>query len=297
MRVVGAMAWGGDPRKMDHALATYSSEFLGMMREVSPLPATPPDLETLSRRLGLRPDELARMPGSAAFYGSFYGDPHGTSRELWRTVFDPAGHFRAVADAPGRDRLVQDFARAIQGGAFFAGVLLLLVARLAQRHPEVGASLNRAVSVMQGWSARGVMKVPSDKTLFSAWTEWRHLAPLWAAFGAEFQQVRALGFAPFAAGLETLHDPVRLRQTIRHAKWFRSFAVSFSSKRNGDPLIPPGEALQIIADVEALEPDLPPLPPDDLAAAKAHRAPTRKGAVADVVGNGGGVVSGLFNEP
>lgn len=125
------------------------------------------------------------MPGSAAFYGSLHGDPVGTSRELWRTVFGPIGHYRAVADAPGRERLVQDLARAIQGGAFHACVLLNLVAKLAKRHPEVGPSLNRAVAVMRGWKARGVMRglmeIPSGKTLFTAWTEWRHLAPLWAA--------------------------------------------------------------------------------------------------------------------
>jgi hypothetical protein len=216
------------------------------------------------------------MPGSAAFYGSFYGDPYGTSRELWRTVFDPAGHFRAVADAPGRDRLVQDFARAIQGGAFFAGVLLLLVAKLAQRHPEVEPSLNRAVSVMRGWSDRGLMEVPSDRTLFAAWTNWRRLAPLWAAFGGEFQQARAPGFTPYAAGLEALHDPVRLKSILRHAMWFRSFAVSFIPKGAPAPLIPPNEALQIVADVEELEPDLAPLSPDDLTAAKEHWAPNRK---------------------
>ena len=95
------------------------------------------------------------MPGSAAFYGSLHGDPVGTSRELWRTVFGPIGHYRAVADAPGRERLVQDLARAIQGGAFHACVLLNLVAKLAKRHPEVGPSLNRAVAVMRGWKARG----------------------------------------------------------------------------------------------------------------------------------------------
>ena len=42
------------------------------------------------------------------------------------------------------------------------------------------------------------------------------------------------------------------------------------------PLVPPGKALLVTADVEELEPYLPPLPPDDLAAAMAYRAPTRK---------------------
>jgi hypothetical protein len=216
------------------------------------------------------------MPGSAAFYAVLYGDPAGTSRELWRTVFDPIGHFRTIADAPGRDRVVQDLARAIESGAFLAGVLLMLVAKLAQRHPEVGASLNRAVTVMRGWSARGLMKVPSDRTLFFAWERWRHLAPLWVAVTGEVQQARSPGRTLFAAHLEVLHDPVRLKRMLGDAKWFRSFAVSFIPERATAPLIPPGKALRIIAEVEEVEPELTPLPPDDLAAAKAYRAPTRK---------------------
>ena len=92
----------------------------------------------------------------------------------------------------------------------------------------------------------------------------------------ELLDARNAGFTADAAGLEAVHDPVRLRRILGDAKWFRSFAVSFSPKRNGDPLIPPGKALRIIADVKELEPDLPPLPPEDLAAAKAYQAPNRK---------------------
>jgi len=129
------MAWGGERRKLDHALATFSSEWLGILREVSSQPTLSPDLEVLSRRLGLSVSELACMPASAAFYRTFFADPSGVSMELWRRVFDPSGHFRAVADAPGRDQLIQDFAAAIRSGAFLAGVQLTLVAKLAQQHP------------------------------------------------------------------------------------------------------------------------------------------------------------------
>jgi hypothetical protein len=108
------------------------------------------------------------------------------------------------------------------------------------------------------------------------WTRWRHLAPLWAAYAVELLNAGNAGFTADAAGLEAVHDPVRLGRVLGSAKWFRTFAVSFIPERAKAPLVPPGKALRIIADVEELEPDLPPLPPDDLAAAKAYRAPTRK---------------------
>ena len=127
---------------------------------------------------------------------------------------------------------------------------------------------------MEAWPARCVRKLPSD--LIDVWTRWRHLAPLWAAYAAELLEAGNAGFTADAAGLEAVHDPVRLRRILGGAKWFRSFAVSFVPERAKAPLVPPGKALLVTADVEELEPYLPPLPPDDLAAAMAYRAPTRK---------------------
>jgi hypothetical protein len=276
MRLIVALAWGGEPRKMDRALATLAAEGLGVLTELNKLPIAALDLPALSRLLDLRMDELVRMPGAPTFYRSYFTDPARSFRELEQNVFVPAGHYLAVADAPERDRVLEELERAFNRGGCFAGVQLMLIATIARHHPEMSASLNRAIAVMEAWPARGARKIPSDRTLWEVWTKWRRLAPLWAAYAVELLNAGNLGFTADAAGLEAVHDPIRRRRILSGAKWFRSFAVSFSSKRNGDPLIPPGEALRIIADVEELEPDLPPLPPDDLAAAKAYQAPNRK---------------------
>jgi hypothetical protein len=262
---------------MERALATLASEGLGILIELNKQPPRAAlDLPALSRLLNLGVDELARMPGAPTFYRSYFVDPDRSTRELAHRVFGPAGHFLAVADAPGRERVVMELERAISRGAYLAGALLTLVATIARHHPEMTASLNRAIAVMEAWPGRGVRELPSDRTLWKIWTRWRHLAPLWAAYAAELLDAGNAGFTADAAGLEAVHDPVRLERILGSAKWFRTFAVSFSSKRNGDPLIPPGKALRIIADVEELEPDLPPLLPDDLAAAKAYQPPNRK---------------------
>jgi hypothetical protein len=121
------------------------------------------------------------------------------------------------------------------------------------------------------------MAVPSEGKLWAAWKDWRHLALLWAAVTGGVQQAQAPGFTPHAAGMEALHDPARLREMLSHAVWFRSFAISFVPERATAPLIPPEGALQIVADVEEIEPNLAPLPPEDLAAATVgYRAPTKK---------------------
>jgi hypothetical protein len=276
LRVTAGMVWGGDQRRMNHALVTYAAELMADLRDAAEQPMRPTTLEALGQQLGIPPAELARMPGAATFYTSFFGEPEDTSRALYQTVFEPAGHLRSVAEAPGSQQLLLDYTKAVQGGAFYAGTMLLLVAMLAQRHPEVPASINRAIAIMEGWSARGLMRLPSDRTLLSAWKNWRHLAPLWAADAGAFQHARATKLSDFSAGLEAMLEPARLSRMLGEAKWFRSFATTFVPEHASAPLVPAGDALEIIAKAPEEEPCFAPLPPADLEAALRYRAPTRK---------------------
>ncbi len=276
LRFLAGSVWGGDPRKMNRALAIYSSELLGLLREVSRQPAPPVTLEALSQQMGIPAAELARMPGSAVFYTSFFAEPVATARALDERVFEPIGHFRTVAEAPGSEQLLLEYSRSFRDGAFYAGTMLALTATLERRHPDIPASLNRSIAILEGWKARGLMRLPSDRTLLSAWKTWRHVAPLWAAFSVEFQDARTSGLSNFAAGLETLQDPVRLGHLLGCAKWFRRFAISFMPERAAAPLIPPAEALEIICHASEEEPSLAALPEADLAAARSYQAPTRK---------------------
>ncbi len=276
LRIVAGFVWGGDRRKMDLALATYSSELLGILREVAREPMQPTTLAALAQRLGLSPAELSRMPGCAVFYTSFFAQPGAAARALDERVFEPVGHFRAAAEAPGSERLVRDYAKAVEGGAFHAGVLLLLVAMLAHCHPDVPASLNRALAILGRWRERRLMHLPSERALLQGWKAWRHVAPLWAAFGAEFQDARRGSLSDFAAGLEALQDPARLGRVLGHAKWFRRFATTFVPEHASGPLIPPGLALQIVCDAPEEEVPFAPLPEADVEAARRYQAPTRK---------------------
>ena len=276
LRFIAGSIWAGDRRKMDRALATYSSELLAILRDVAEQPAAPVTMETLGNRLGIAPAELTRMPGSAAFYTSFFTQSREATQSVFQNVFEPSGHFRTVAEAPGSQQLVLDYGKALQGGAFYAGLLLIIVAMLAQRHPELPPSLRRAIAVLEGWSARGLMQLPSDRTLISAWKNWRHVAPLWAAYAGEFQDARASNLSSFAAGLEALQDPVRLGRLLGHAKWFRTFGTSFIPEHATAPLIPPGDAVEIIAKAAEEMPPLAPLPPADVEVVRNYRAPTNK---------------------
>jgi hypothetical protein len=276
IRFLAGLVWGNDPRRMNRALATYTSELMGILREVARQPAPPVTLEGLGRRLAIPPAELARMPGSAAFYTSFFAQPDTTYRLLDETVFDPIGHFRTVAEAPSSEQLLIDFTKAVQGGAFYAGIMLALVTMLKLRHPEIPASLNRAIAILESLKARGLMSLPSDRTLLTAWKNWRHMAPLWAALTGSVQAAQSDGLCGFSAGLETLQDPARLGRVLGHAKWFRSFATTFVPDHATAPLIPEAEALQIITGAPEMEPPLSGLARIDLEVAQSYQAPTRK---------------------
>jgi hypothetical protein len=217
------------------------------------------------------------MPGASLFFESYFSQPEENIRAVMAGIFEPAGSFRAVAQARGSRQMLLDYERAAAGGAFFSGVLLSIIAVLARHHTETPASLNRALAVTQGWSKRGLMRVPTERTLLDEWQNWRHVAPLWAAVIGNQQLAQGHGLlSPFGASLEVLLDPARLRQIIGNARWFRNFAGSFVPQHGREVLIPLDISLPIVADVNEIEPPLAPLPPDDLAAAKRYRAPTRK---------------------
>jgi hypothetical protein len=271
MRVIVVLVWGGKPRRMDQALATISAEGLGVLHELSKRPIRPLDLQALSRAMDLPINELARMPGARAFYQGYFTHPAHSATQLWDSVFDPNGHFLQLVSAPAWDTLLSELNRTTERDGFFAGMLLFVVARLAERHPETPASLNRAIAVLKAAWGPGTQKLPSN--LLQIWKRWRHLAPLWAAYNMEVQDAQALGFTSDAAALEAVHDPKRLKRILGMSKWFQRFAESFAADRARGALIPPGKALQIVADADEVKPEFKLLLPEDLAAARAYHAP------------------------
>lgn len=276
LRFNAALAWEGDPSKLNQTLSTFSAKIMGSLRNQWSTGDTPRDLRAMARKMNISEDNLARMPQVQKYYLPFFTQPLRTFLRLRRKVFAPAGHYGAVADAPGAERLTEDFELACRQAGKCAGTLLSLVAILDRHHPGVPATLNRAIAIMQSWSTRGLTDVPVDRTIKTYWLRWRHVAPLWASSIGNVQQAQACELPSFEATLEFLHDPVRLQTMVAHAKWFRSFATSHVSENAKYPIIPDLEAMRIIADVAERSPPLAPLSDADLEAAKRYRAPTNK---------------------
>lgn len=276
MHLLAAFVWGGNKRKMDHALATYSSEFLGIWTEWPDRRKAPVTVAAVAKQVGVEPEELLRMPRSAAFAATALSDPQGARRTLDAAVFKPAGHFRSVAEAPGSIKLLEDYENAANGGAMLAGTVLLLTAIMAQHHPDLPASQSRSIEIIESMFGRGEMAAFSGRTIKHFWKEWRHVAPLWAAVTGNIQIMQQQGFTPHAAGIETLQSPESLGRVIAHAKWFHEFATTFIPARGQGPIIDPKDVVAIISSIPAEAPPLARLRPVDVKAARAYRAPTVK---------------------
>lgn len=166
MQWVAALVWGGDTRKQNHALATFAAKLIATLRDVPDQRPRPGDLHELANKMGISPGEIARMPGSRHFFSSYFSEPLQNLRAVVRTIFEPAGSIRAVADAPGRDRLLHDYKQALEGGAFLARAQLWYVAILHQCYPDIPASLNRAGAILAGlfdpWSDESAYRADPD---------------------------------------------------------------------------------------------------------------------------------------
>lgn len=236
----------------------------------------PATLGELAAQLRIPASKLAGLPGALPHYSSIFNQPMATYRMLDETLFQEIGHHRTAAAAPSSEQLTRDFARAYSDGASHASTMLGVVATLAHCHPNLPASLNRAITIMESWKERGIIEAPSDRTLLSAWKNWRHVAPIWTAFRFEVKIAATSGLSELSATLEAMHNPIILDRVLGHAKWFRRFGTTFIPDHGSAPLIPPSEAVEIIARSPEQTPPLIFLDEADLEAARRHQAPTRK---------------------
>src|SRR4051794_21979519 len=87
MRWVAALAWGGDHRKQNQALATFGSESIAALRETRAEQSWVNVLHTLARRVGVHPDEMALMRGTRRFYSSYFAEPVKRLKAVFKNVF------------------------------------------------------------------------------------------------------------------------------------------------------------------------------------------------------------------
>lgn len=185
-------------------------------------------------------------------------------------VLESGGGFAAAAEAPPVSQIKNDIGQFLNGAPMLAGLVLTLIARIDKHHAPLTPSLNRACDVIEKMTR---LRAPTRRVK-ADWTDWRPLAPIWAAViaaaGYEADDPHSLYSAIIAQD-----GPARI---VAYAKWFAEYASHQRSPNASEVLIPAREVVRLNVDVPLLEPDRPPLSDADLGAARLYQAATiRKG--------------------
>ena len=92
------------------------------------------------------------------------------------------------------------------------------------------------------------------------WTVWGGVAPLWAAWA-------------FCTGtaLERGATCISVGDIISASLWLANFAVRFKPKGGNKPLLPEERVIRINPNLEAMEPQIPPLTDEQVAWARAYQ--------------------------
>jgi hypothetical protein len=271
--LLALMGWPKNVREQCHTLATYAADLLGYLQQSAPHVArVGPDhaWNEFARLYDIPVQHLPFMRATRAHFEHTTLEPVTAARAIVDQMWNPAGGFKSVADAPGTETVLAQFARA-SSQATPAGTLLLFVAVFDAAHPDIAPSLAKAMRsfLATGYSLPGFVAV-GEKSLKRWWKEWRGVAPVWAALNL---QCNLTPMPLEAAVWETLLDPMRRRQTLGWAKWFREFGTTFRPSGADGPLIPLDEAVELRFDVPQEVPPLAayPFPAAWLAAARDRR--------------------------
>jgi hypothetical protein len=166
MRFLAAKTWVGSRRKMDQTLATLSAHLIAAAQDAATQQGSEAEFKLRAQQLKLSDADLAGMPGYSAFFKSLVTNLVELFRSVFTRVFNPAGGYRTVAEAPGTSQMAKDYVRAAEGHAYFSGLLLMMTASIALHHSDIHPSLNRAMEIIQSSPKILRRKIPSDRTIW-----------------------------------------------------------------------------------------------------------------------------------
>jgi hypothetical protein len=260
IELVAVLAWPRDARKRTEARVTWAAAMLGLIERMMFPDTLEAGLifgaERLAERLGLSVDDILATPQAKRLFAAIRSPERtryasDTMARGMESLFHPVGGFGAVAKARGLDVVTDELRRAVAGPAALAGATLLIVAVLHASHPDVPATVNRALAVLAGPGR-------SIRLLKDAWQDGRAAAHLWAALWAMFGAGRfwaGAGSDALTTAIETREGRGRL---LRYAAWFAAFMARHRPPGAARPLAEPVELIPVEAMAEP--PPLPPLP-------------------------------------
>jgi hypothetical protein len=287
---IALACWPKNERQRGHALVTWAAQGFALNETyiADHLEQTiRSSVATAAMKSGVSAEELLKLPHAQAIVNQARQLTNEVEALLREQLFRPAGGWVSMANAAYQGGVDDAFQRASRSGGV-AGRILLYCARLSRHHPELSASYNRAMHIIDYLHTKGLVFTISDRDRREAWAEWRGVSPLWAAIWLS-SELAGKELGDMSDGL----IGQGLLRTLGWAQWFRVFGVTHEVKsgrpphlerrhrhsrrnRNAKParyLLPDHEAVMLRVGVPAQEPPLLPLTGAELAAAQDYRAP------------------------
>lgn len=264
--------WPRDRRRRGEALVTWAAQILGLLEESAFTHAGMEQLIQTSAtkaaaQMGITVENLLALPHARDVVAQARAIPEELNRMVVTELFNPGGGWLAVGAAAMQGNVQQRFEAAHRRG-MLAGLIILYCATIRKHHPEMTASYNRAMHIVQTQHARGKIAVGGDRDRKQAWRECRGIGHLWAAVCCGLfvdEQLQASG--------ELFGHPAGIQAILSWAQWFRQFATTHMAVGAVSPLVPPHEAVMINPGAAVLEPPLTPLREELRLAALGYRAP------------------------
>lgn len=221
---------------------------------------------------GLHTDPNQKIPlknSHSDFGHKSYVEVLNTIREKYTAVavedlLQGARGFTNAARAPSIDEISGRIFDNMTGEPMLAGFVLCTVATIAEHHPNLTASVNRACEIIEGLPAIRA----SERKTKQAWKNWRDMSPLWAGL------LCVSGDVDWQEMWRKIRFFEDIDVSVAYAKWFCEFATTHIAKGSSVPLVPEDEIVRISVPVEPKKPALDPLPDSVLKIAEGYMAAT-----------------------
>ena len=269
-QVMAIMHWPNDQLARNNFLVTVAAEAMQHVQDELPrrVDRMLPDIAARVAATSGFPIEIARVLVAAQASPALVEAAVSTiTVEIDSGLFRPSGGYGRVAAADGREAIE----KAAEGQRAFGGacgILLTYIVRLVEHHPDIPASLNRAIHIWVNRAKKEGRTIPAERSRKTMWTRWGGVSPLWAAGAFCYAAATARG-APHL----TYHDPDFRREMISVSLWLADFAVRFKAAGARTPLLSENKVVRVDCKLDVLRPEIPPLTDEELTWARGYRAP------------------------
>ena len=258
--LMAVMHWPDDPLARDNFLATFAAAAMQNIQDKLPKDGMLLMLPDIATQGAVAKAEASLISVEAAF-STITG-------EINRRLFRPSGGYGRVAAAGGREAILKEAEQ--QGWTFggSCGVVLTYIVRLATHHPDITASVNRATHILVKRAKKEGRRIPAERNRKTMWTRWGGVSPLWAVFAfCDAAKGRGAHYPAYCYVPEFRHEMISV------SLWLADFAVQFKPIGARAPLLSENKAIRLNCKLHALKPEIPPLTDEELAWARAYRAP------------------------